>query len=192
MLRQDGGWPCFSSSSSMDSSLISAPRRDSLLLEITSFQRQPRISFRKFIDRRNISSEEETMYIHAFIVYGDAGWSHVYRFQLRLSRKFRIRNAFKRDADSRWDLKAVTKRMPRFVYLERDIHYRWGSVDRRSMRFTRQLRSIRSSGFRAGRSGTRSKRWFSLRHREKETPSASQGSVKSCDHPLTATLKLYR
>lgn len=39
MLRQDGGWPCFSSSSSMDSSLISAPRRDSLLLEITSGSR---------------------------------------------------------------------------------------------------------------------------------------------------------
>lgn len=37
------------------SDLCSAPRRDSLLLEITSFQRQPRISFRKFIDRRNIS-----------------------------------------------------------------------------------------------------------------------------------------
>lgn len=106
MLRQDGGWPCFSSSSSMDSSLISAPRRDSLLLEITSFQRQPRISFRKFIDRRNISSEEETMYIHAFIVYGDAEWSHVYRFQLRLSRKFRIRNAFKRDANDEMRFKS--------------------------------------------------------------------------------------
>lgn len=106
MLRQDGGWPCFSSSSWMDSSLISAPRRDSLLLEITSFQRQPRISFRKFIDRRNISSEEETMYIHAFIVYGDAGWSHVYRFQLRLSRKFRIRNAFKRDANDEMRFKS--------------------------------------------------------------------------------------
>lgn len=106
MLRQDGGWSCFSSSSSMDSSLISAPRRDSLLLEITSFQRQPRISFRKFIDRRNISSEEETMYIHAFIVYGDAGWSHVYRFQLRLSRKFRIRNAFKRDANDEMRFKS--------------------------------------------------------------------------------------
>lgn len=190
MLRQDGGWPCFSSSSSMDSSLISAPRRDSLLLEITSFQRQPRISFRKFIDRRNISSEEETMYIHAFIVYGDAGWSHVSNFVSLVSSEFETR--LSEMQTTRWDLKAVTKRMPRFVYLERDIHYRWGSVDRRSMRFTRQLRSIRSSGFRAGRSGTRSKRWFSLRHREKETPSASQGSVKSCDHPLTATLKLYR
>lgn len=29
-------------------------------------------------------------------------------------------------------------------------------------------------------------------YREKETPSVSQGSVKSYDHPLTATLKLYR
>lgn len=62
-------------------------------------KRQPRISFRKFIDRRNISSEEETMYIHAFIVWRRRMIS---RFQLRLSRKFRIRNAFKRDAnDSR-------------------------------------------------------------------------------------------
>lgn len=91
MLRQDGGWPCFSSSSSMDSSLISAPRRDSLLLEITSFQRQPRISFRKFIDRRNISSEEETMYIHAFIVYGDAGWSHVSNSVSLVSSEFETR-----------------------------------------------------------------------------------------------------
>lgn len=103
MLRQDGGWPCFSSSSSMDSSLISAPRRDSLLLEITSFQRQPRISFRKFIDRRNISSEEETMYIHAFIVWRRRMIS---RFQLRLSRKFRIRNAFKRDANDEMRFKS--------------------------------------------------------------------------------------
>lgn len=119
---------------------LGAASWDSLLLEITSFQRQPRISFRKFIDRRN-GRRNIYIYIYTCLLY-IARRSHGYRFHNYVSQNSK-RIGARYEGCKRDEIRFKKQYAPFCLSWTRYPLILGEGIDGRSMRFTmRQLHAL--------------------------------------------------